>query len=257
MKKFIHKPVVSFIIIFIILILIYLFIKSIDYNKPLKQDQINSSSSDDKNSLDSSENSSESPAKQAEWNLKLVNKDNLLPENFSIELESVSQNQQFDKRASSGLKEMIKAAKDDNIYLYIVSAYRSIPQQKTVFNNNVQRLINSGLSYDQAVLETSRNIAVPGSSEHNLGLAVDIVSSDWYSYNNDLEEHFDQTKEYRWLNENAHKFGFVERYPKGKTDITGIVFEPWHYRYVSTEHSYKMKEEGLCLEEYLKKHNYK
>ena len=89
---------------------------------------------------------------------------------------------------------------------------------------------------------TAQYIAVPGTSEHSLGLAVDL---------NSLEESFEQTAQFKWLIEHCAEYGFILRYPKDKEDITGISYEPWHYRYVGEDHAAKIMEQGLCLEEYV------
>ncbi|MEG0340419.1 MAG: M15 family metallopeptidase, partial [Oscillospiraceae bacterium] len=96
-------------------------------------------------------------------------------------------------------------------------------------------------------------VARPGTSEHNLGLAADIVSENWYSHHNDLTAEFDKTKEYDWLAAHAQDYGFILRYPKGKESITGISYEPWHYRYVGINAAKKIKSESLTLEEYKEK----
>ena len=127
----------------------------------------------------------------------------------------------------------------------------SIPEtelEKTVMVDNI---VITGMSRDAAVAETALYVAAPGCSEHNLGLAADIVSSDWYSKNSGLESWFDQTPHYQWLSENAWKYGFILRYPKDKVEVTKIGYEPWHYRYVGTDTAKAIKDSGLTLEEYL------
>jgi len=133
---------------------------------------------------------------------------------------------------------------------YICSSYRSWERQTQLFEENVRSLINQGYTETQARQETARNIAVPGTSEHELGLAVDIVDRGYQV----LDEEQADTDTQQWLMENSWRYGFVLRYPQDKTDITGIVYEPWHYRYVGQEAARVMWEENLCLEEYLEKY---
>lgn len=104
-----------------------------------------------------------------------------------------------------------------------------------------------GLNRNQAEIEAARNVAYPGTSEHHLGLAVDIVSLQYQQ----LDEAQARTPEIIWLTEHCSEYGFILRYPKDKTQITGIVYEPWHFRYVGVETAKVIMEQGLCLEEYL------
>ena len=134
---------------------------------------------------------------------------------------------------------MIDNAKKDNINLYVVSGFRTWSQQNSLFTNSEKR---NGLDY---ALKYS---AKPGHSEHQLGLAVDLNTAD-------ENKHFENSKEYEWLKQNSYKYGFVERYPKGKEFITGYAFEPWHYRYLGVDIATKMVEENITYEEYLVKYN--
>ena len=183
----------------------------------------------------------------------LVNKQNPLPEDFEIETEIVEGKYELEPTAAYWCKKMIEAAKEDGIELKIISAYRTVKYQKRLFERNVEsRMEKYGWSYEKAYADTSVNIAPPGASEHNAGLAVDIVTKDdWDTY-----EAFDQTEEFRWLQENAADFGFILRYLKGKEEITGYIYEPWHYRYVGTEYSYAVRDSGLCLEEFFEQFVY-
>ena len=106
-----------------------------------------------------------------------------------------------------------------------------------------------GYSEEEARTETAKNIAIPGTSEHQLGLAVDIVDKNYQI----LDETQEDTAVQKWLMENSWRYGFILRYPTDKSDITGIVYEPWHYRYVGKEAAEAIYNEGICLEEYLEK----
>jgi D-alanyl-D-alanine carboxypeptidase len=129
----------------------------------------------------------------------------------------------------------------------VCSAYRTHATQVRLHNNKIARLRSAGYSYERAVKEAGRWVAVPGTSEHETGLALDIMS---YSYQV-LDEKQENTAEQKWFMEHCWEYGFILRYPKDKTEITGIGYEPWHYRYVGREAAAEMKELGLCLEEYI------
>lgn len=154
----------------------------------------------------------------------LVNKEHSLPSDY---------NPGTNQEALQAFNNMKSEAKQSNISLWIVSGFRSYQTQESIFNRNV------GL-YGEETANTFS--AKPGQSEHQTGLAFDINSTRWA---------FAETREAKWLAENCWKYGFIIRYPKGKEDITGYVYEPWHIRYVGTEQAQKIKDSGLCLEEYL------
>ena len=178
-----------------------------------------------------------------DWRLILVNSRNPLPED-SKEPELVYvEGKQFDKRAAGELQEMMKAMKKDGITnIWIQSTYRSIEYQKQLYDNKINEYLSNGATKEQAEALTIEYINRPGESEHNLGLAVDF---------NNVDDDFENTKAYNWLSVNAKDYGFVMRYPEEKAEITGIAYEPWHWRYVGKEHSYKMEELDMCLEEYI------
>jgi D-alanyl-D-alanine carboxypeptidase len=138
-------------------------------------------------------------------------------------------------------EEMFDAAAAEGIYLTPVSGYRSYDTQVELYNNKINQMRNQGYSPEEAPIQAATIVMVPGSSEHNLGYAMDIVS---------LYESFDQTAEFDWLMENAEDYGFILRYPKGKEDITKVIYEPWHWRYVGVDTARKINASGLTLEEY-------
>lgn len=184
-----------------------------------------------------------------EWNLLLVNKKNPLPEDFTIETAKIASayardnGMAFDSRAVSYLNDMCKKAADDGVTLLVISCYRPHTRQEALYANELAdvKAENPNMSEEQAKELASTVVAYPGTSEHEVGLAVDL---------NSVEETFEHTKQFEWLQSNAADFGFVLRYPKDKEDITGIIYEPWHYRYVGLEHAKKMNELDMCLEEY-------
>ena len=184
---------------------------------------------------------------QSGWNLLLVNQSHLLPDFFDITLKKVQNTYRMDERAAPFMEEMLAAAKADGVQLLICSGYRSVEKQQELFAAKVQEYRNAGLSEEKAKEKTATMIAVPGTSEHHTGLAADIVTP---SYQN-LDSGFEDTDAFRWLDAHAHEYGFILRFPKGRQDITGVIYEPWHYRYVGAEHAAKIKERDITLEEYL------
>lgn len=196
------------------------------------------------------------PAEDSDdWALFLVNNYFSLPSSYNPKTVSIDGEKKFHIKAADDFKAMLKAADEAGEKLYVVSAYRTIDYQRNLFENNVKKLEGQGMTEKEARVETARNIAKPGMSEHNTGLATDLVSASWYTKHDDLTEDFENTSEFKWLDENAYKYGFILRYPKGKEEITEITYEPWHYRYVGIENAQNIKESGLTLEEYIWKNN--
>ncbi len=187
------------------------------------------------------------------WNLILLNPDNPLPEGYSPQLTTVTLNgysARLDARIVEAMSAMFAAAKADGITLIPRSTYRNLNTQTTNFNNKVQEYINKGYSYEDAVATTATIIAVPGTSEHHTGLAADITTP---SYNR-LDSGFAKTDAYRWLSTHCAEFGFILRYPQDKTDVTKIIYEPWHYRYVGKKAAQIIMSEGICYEEFVAKY---
>ncbi|MGN0976896.1 MAG: M15 family metallopeptidase [Faecousia sp.] len=186
--------------------------------------------------------------REAEWNLLLVNPWNPLPEDFSVELAELKNGRSVDKRICQELQEMLADARAEGLSPVICSAYRTNAQQQMLYGNKIKRLELEGYSQEDAQQKAGTVVAVPGTSEHETGLALDIVAESYQVLTEDQEN----TAEQQWLMANAHRYGFILRYPKGKSEITGICYEPWHYRYVGKEAAKEIYEKGLCLEEYLK-----
>lgn len=181
------------------------------------------------------------------WMLTLVNAENPLPDNHAPKLKSLDNGLQFDERAINQLNAMLSAAKAEGLSPLVCSAYRTIEKQRTLFNNQVKGRISKGMTQGQAEIAARKVVAYPGTSEHNLGLAADIVSRDYQL----LDEAQADTPEVKWLMEHCGEYGFILRYPKDKMDITGIIYEPWHFRYVGIKAAKEIMTDGLCLEEYL------
>lgn len=181
------------------------------------------------------------------WELVYVGNDYPLDEKYKPKLTEVAEDRYVDSRIAENTKRMLKDGEEAGMKFYIVSAYRSMEDQKKVFNENMQMRVNEGDSYIDAYYNTKKVIAAPNCSEHSLGLSLDIVSSEYDA----LDEAQADTKEAKWMAENAYKYGFILRYPKDKEKITHISFEPWHYRYVGKEVAEKIKSKNITFEEYL------
>ena len=188
------------------------------------------------------------PQKQDQWNLLLVKKEYPLPEDFSVpELKQLKSGHMVDSRIYEDLQNMLDDAKAAGVSPIICSAYRSVERQTSLFNERVGKEKDLGKTEEEAAIAAAMVIAVPGTSEHNTGLAVDIVDIDYQLLNEEQEN----TPAQKWLMANSYKYGFILRYPKNKVEITGVIYEPWHYRYVGQETAKKITEQGITLEEYL------
>lgn len=173
----------------------------------------------------------------------LVNKDNPLdktyePQNLVKAKYSGDKIVYLEEIAAINLEKMIEDAKNDNIDLLLISGYRDYDYQTKVYNNSIK---NKGQEH------TNSYVAKPGESEHQTGLAMDVATLEF----SNLDDKFSDTKEAKWLHENMHKYGFILRYPKGKENITGYNYEPWHIRYVGIEAAKEIYLNNQTLEEYL------
>jgi len=180
------------------------------------------------------------------WALVLVNSDNALPDGHDPSLETLANGLQVDVRAAGPLTAMLNAARAEGLSPIVCSAYRPISYQRTLFAAKAAELQGMGLTPERADEEARRHVAYPGTSEHNLGLAVDIVSSDYQLLDN--AQAF--TPEAIWLAKHAAEYGFILRYPVGKEAVTGVIYEPWHFRYVGVEAARALEANGLTLEEF-------
>lgn len=185
-----------------------------------------------------------------QWNLILVNPWNAIPADYQVELEQLSGGQAVDARCYPMLQQMMDDCRSAGLDPVICSSWRSREKQETLIANKEYRLIQAGVSEKDAAVEAAKTVAAPGTSEHELGLALDIVDSSYP----ELETEQEDTPVQKWLMENSWKYGFVLRYPSDKSALTGIIYEPWHYRYVGVEAAKVMYKEKLCLEEYLEEY---
>lgn len=209
------------------------------FNSVPIENQFSTTMTGNTKSEDESNPSVESVNNRLPWNLVLVNKWNHLPENNGIDLVKLPGGEKVDRRIYDPLMEMLEAAKAANWDQLpeVVSGYRTEKTQQKLYEEKVAEYKKEGYSNEEAVAQAEQWVAVPGYSEHQLGIAVDINGATY-----DL---------YFWLQENSYKYGFIFRYPAGKTDITGTAEEVWHYRYVGVEAATEIYESGICLEEYI------
>ena len=196
------------------------------------------------NAIDNIKNIYNEDANEEKVDLVLVNKDNKLNEKYVpsnlVEADIPFQgiNNKISVDIKSNLENMFNDANLDGVELVGISGYRSYSYQENLYNMSLRGEGDYNSDY----------VALPGYSEHQTGLAIDILSTDYMF----LDEGFKYTDAYKWLNENSYKYGFIIRYPEGKEDITGYPFEPWHLRYVGIQNAKKIIKRGCTLEEYLK-----
>lgn len=181
------------------------------------------------------------PAQDDSWMLMLVNRWNPLPEGYTVQLMDVPGGVQVDERIYQPLMEMLDAATEAGVGPIVVSGYRTQEKQQSLYDEKINEFLGEGFSREEAIAQAQQWVSVPGTSEHQTGLAVDINGMIWDVY--------------PWLAENSYKYGFILRYPEDKTDITGTQHERWHFRYVGLDAAAEIYSRGLCLEEYLNELN--
>lgn len=187
------------------------------------------------------------PIDKDSWELLLVNRWNPLPEGYSIQTVELRNGLRVDERCYQDLQAMMDACRAEGLSPVICSAYRTQEYQERLYRAETERWLERGYSQSDAEEEAGKSVAVPGTSEHQLGLAVDIVDMN----NQRLDESQERTDVQIWLMAHSWEYGFILRYPSGKSEITGIIYEPWHYRYVGREHAERIDTLNVCLEEYL------
>lgn len=183
------------------------------------------------------------------WNLVLVNKGHPLESDLMLSLTALRNGQSIDERVYPALQAMLDDAREEGLSPLICSSYRTVARQRELYEAKVEEYQLSGYSQAEAETEAAQWVAPPGTSEHETGLAVDIVAET----NQHLDSTQEETAEQQWLMEHCWEYGFILRYPSDKSHITGISYEPWHYRYVGREAALAMRDSGQCLEEYLEK----
>ncbi len=263
-EKEVKNPEVEmkkFVCVFIAVALLLLTVGCADLNSPTLS--MGENNITDSSAPSSSEDAScDNTSSEEEWpvfdfdsyELRLVNPWNFIPDDFEPELENIDkayagfEGAQFDARAIDQLHALCNAAKADGVELTVISAYRTNSFQTFNFNRKVDRVMseNPNLTREEAENQAEKVVARPGTSEHQIGLAVDF---------NSVEDSFKSTKAYAWLVEHCSDYGFILRYTEEKQETTGIISEPWHYRYVGIEAAKTMEEENLCLEEFIEKYS--
>lgn len=181
------------------------------------------------------------------WKVILVNEENALEQGFSIELKKVAGDQQVDARAAEELTAMLDAMTEAGMNPVISAGYRTFQEQDKLFDETVAAKVKSGMTYEEAFYAAKALVDLPGSSEHQTGLAVDIVSAD----HEKTDAKFAETAEGKWLAEHCQEYGFIVRYPEGKEEITGKEYESWHFRYVGKEAASYIVENDITLEEFV------
>lgn len=185
-----------------------------------------------------------------DWQLVLVNKNHPIAEDYTFTLGTIKGAMQCDERIIPDLYSMLEGALNDGVNLVICSPYRNDDRQQMLFDRKVDKYTAQGMSYMDAYKVAAQAVTIPGSSEHQIGLAIDMVSDNYAS----LNEGFGDTAAGKWLAEHSYEYGFIIRYPEGKEDITGIEYEPWHLRYVGRNAAKILVDESITLEEFWEKY---
>lgn len=236
-----QRKAASFFLLFVCIIAALACVKlltdKVHGENPLGQSSVN-------NTVIQAANTSKAQEKKDDaWNLILVNRENPVPADYKVELKELSNGQQVDTRIYSALMSMLDAAKDAGIYTVVASGYRTQQYQQGLMDDKIKEYKTQGYGATQAQKLAEQWVAPPGTSEHQIGIAVDINADKEKSKSDDV---------YAWLHKNSYKYGFILRYPSNKTEITGTIYEPWHFRYVGIEAATEIYNNDLCLEEYMK-----
>jgi len=184
----------------------------------------------------------ERPADEEAWCLILVNQEHFVPDDYKVELVELSNGQCVDRRIYPALQEMFDTARSEGVYPVVASGYRTAKKQQSLMDEKIAAYVAEGYTQQEAREKAEIWVAKVGTSEHQLGICVDINADGVYSTGEQV---------YKWLDKNGYRFGFIKRYPEDKTEITGIINEPWHYRYVGKKAAAEIYRSGVCLEEYL------
>jgi len=193
----------------------------------------------------------DTPAPMPTQEILLVNNWNPIPDDYAVDVRSLENGQKVAVECYDELTDMLSDCEEVGLTPEVCSGFRTLAFQQELYENKVERVMEAGHFREDAERIAATEVARPGTSEHHTGLAVDIIDAD-YPVLNDTQE---QRPTQQWLLENSWKYGFVLRYPTGKTESTGIIYEPWHYRYVGETVAKVMYEQDLCLEEYLERYH--
>ncbi len=176
------------------------------------------------------------------WNLILVNRNNYIPDDYDVKLTVLSNGESVDSRIYSDLQDMFDNARAAGVYPIVGAGFRTQEKQQGLLDEKIEAYQAEGHSKSDARRLAEEWVAIPGTSEHQLGLAVDINADKLKIPNDEV---------YDWPANNAYDYGFILRYPSDKMDITGTIYEPWHYRYVGKDVAREIYTQGVCLEEYI------
>ena len=247
MKYKIFEILVVIIIIFII-VSIYNFYKN-EKNRENLEIEVSTEPVEENNADEEYEIEKQKPIDSSitDWNLILVNKDNPIPEDYKVETVKIEGKWAVDIRIKEAIEKMLADARKEGLNPIICSAYRTSQYQTSLFNKKVKEYKRKGYSQKEAEEQAALWVTIPGTSEHELGLSIDIVDKKYQI----LDEKQENTAVQKWLMEHCYEYGFILRYPTDKKDITKINYEPWHYRYVGVKDAMFIKEKGFCLEEYI------
>ena len=179
----------------------------------------------------------------SDWKLMLVNQDHPLEKDFDGELTELRYGQSVDSRIYPDLQEMFDEMRKNGLSPRVVQGYRSYSEQESRLESKISEYMSYGKSKEEAERLALQWEAAPGTSEHELGICVDISS--------ETGENASANEVWKWMDENCWKYGFIKRYPNNKSQITGVRGEPWHYRYVGAEAAEEIMKKGITLEEYL------
>ncbi|OZG69121.1 M15 family metallopeptidase [Bifidobacterium eulemuris] len=181
---------------------------------------------------------------EQQWNLIVVNRWNAIPDDYPTPtLTELDNGERVDARIYEDLQRMFDAMRADGLDPEVTAGFRTRKVQRQLMDEKIAEYREQGLSSKDAKEQAEQWVAIPGTSEHEIGLAVDINTRNSTGA-------ADSQDVYAWLADNAWQYGFILRYPSDKTDITGNMYEPWHYRYVGIDAAYAMHGTGQCLEEY-------
>lgn len=201
---------------------------------------------DEDDNVDDDETIDISTFDKTDWKIMLINKQHPIPESYEFTLATIKGSMKCDERIIPELQQMMQAAHNDGVTLVIRSPYRDYERQIYLFNRKVKAYMKTKMSYLEAYRTTAQAVTIPGASEHQVGLALDITSNSYTT----LTEGFADTEAGEWLALHSYEYGFILRYPDGKEEITGITFEPWHFRYVGKTAAKYMYDNDLTLEEF-------
>ncbi len=170
-----------------------------------------------------------------QWNLLLVNPWKAMPDDYEVKTAEVEDGYVLDERVVDAMKEMLADCREAGYSPQIISSFRTRETQQYLYDHTANK----------------DDTAIPGHSEHECGLSADIIDSSSIGWADPLIDKQEGLPAQKWLMEHCRDYGFILRYPKDKQEVTGIIYEPWHYRYVGKEHAKKIMEKGICLEEYI------